>query len=144
MRRVTIGDKIVELLDAQGEMTSGQIMEALDISHSSLYSAIHDFNKRKNGRKIFNHKFKYRVAGKKTNVPAIQEKIPPAKNLPINGLHLQSGLLKKLKSLSPSDLEDCLDMLKKSAFYNKSAVALIEVNESVAALRNTLMTEGEL
>lgn len=144
MQRVTIGDKIIELLDAQGEMASAQLMQALNISHSSLYSAVHDYNKRKNGRKIINHKFRYRAIGKKSNVPAIPEKVPPVKNPPLNGLHLQSGFLKKLKSLPPSDLDDCLDMLKKSAFYNKSAVALIEVNESVAALRNTLMIEGEL
>lgn len=42
-----------------------------------------------------------------------------------------TSLSQRIKALPPSDANDVLDMLKKSVFYKKSALALIEANEQI-------------
>jgi chloramphenicol 3-O-phosphotransferase len=146
MKTQTLGDRIVDLLETQGNLSASEIKKALNITSSSLYSAVHAYNAKKTNRRVFCRNTKYRITGKSTcKFPSapVNEKAMSIKSssIHVEGLQLQTGVLKKLKALPRNELEDCLDMLKKSEFYNRSAVALIEVNESIMSLRNSLLQE---
>lgn len=148
---MTIKDRVVELLQNHPEgLSTEEVMAMLSISKQAVYSAIHGFNKEKSGQKIENVNLKYKFSSKKqiTNTPAtIDENTTkhPLSNITLPaGVSLPAGYAKKLKTLSPDDVNNFCDMLKKSIFYQKSAAALVEANDAVNVLRESLMFQGGL
>ena len=55
---------------------------------------------------------------------------------------IPKGFRSTFKALSESDKADCIDMLRKSLYYYKSALSLLESNKEVLAYVSSI--EGEI
>lgn len=145
--RITIKDRVLQLLELHHEgLSAQQLTTTLNVSIQALYSAVHDYNKKKTGQRIVNVNSKYKVVGKRqtANIPATVDAHDIVKHTLPSGISLPPGFSKKLKNLSPDDVTNFCDMVKKSLFYQKSATALVEANEAAAILRESLTLQGGL
>jgi len=120
-------------------LESKEITEKLNITLSALYSAVHRTNKKDSCFKITNFNFRYKLKAKnKNHVVNTDQTLQKTNNILLKSDLTKSELSKKLKLLQSSDVNDVLDMLKKSYFYKKSAEALIEANEFVDMIRSNI------
>lgn len=104
---------------------TGDMCEAFSITKSVLFSRLHLL--RCKGNKILLKDGKYilkELAGTKEHSNAIQDD-GNLKSL------LGSINMKDLNALEPTERSDCLDMLKKSLFYRKSAEAMIQTSKII-------------
>jgi hypothetical protein len=122
---------VLKLFEKSHEaITTDQIISTLKITKSRLYSIIYGINHNKKSKieiKSIDHKY---VVLKKLDINCDTKDVDVLKNMSIS-----NDFVKKIKSLSESDKNDVIDMLKKSHFYRKSAEALVEANEELESLK---------
>lgn len=137
-------EKVVELLKQYPDgLESKEIIEKLGITISALYTAVYMTNKKDSCFRITNFNLRYKLKSKnKNHIVNTNSLQKTSNNLLKPDLFkpdlLKPELLKKLKLMQSSDVNDVLDMLKKSYFYKKSAEALVEANEFANIIRTNL------
>lgn len=128
-------DKIVEAIhNSPNGLTRDELSKMFDITVSAVANRI--FNLRKKGYDIKNVMGRYEVPPASvmvTKSASLPKDIPAEKNLKI-----PTGYQKAYKNLSDSDKIDFTDMLRKSIYYQKSAMALLESNIEVESLLSSM------
>jgi hypothetical protein len=142
LQKESIGDNIKQLLiDNPEGVSSINISKIFNANMQSIYNAIYYL--RNNGYKILQTNGIYYlksapeiidneitiVKNKDSNEPKPLQKV-------INLSNIDNSTIDKIRKLPEQDRIDVYDMLKKSLYYQKSATALIEANETIIRLNN--------
>lgn len=125
-------EKIYELIISIPEgLNIEEIKKRFNTTTSSVYSQINLINNKKDTEyKIKNIAGIY-LAFKKGNEIVLNKPKKPINNT-VN--FIPKHLFSIISDLSETDRKDFNDMLKKSIFYGKSAIALLEANDHVKHL----------
>jgi biotin operon repressor len=135
------------LINNPDGITADEISKTLNSSMQSIYNAIYYL--RKIGNDIYrkNDKYYLNSATKNTAMKNIAMKNTAIKNNDIykpkllqndniNFSKIDNSTIDKIRKLPEQDRHDVYDMLKKSLYYQKSATALIEANETIIRLND--------
>jgi hypothetical protein len=134
------------LLESNEGINKNILMSALKLKNSAqVYTLIHTVRQKLEGQyKIIFFDGIYKCVSKKrgsagTSQSAKTTDIPsnPATDSD-SDIILPQKLVEQLKSLSPQDAKEVIDLLKKAKFYKECAAALITASKEASALNSTL------
>ena len=124
-------------------LTRGELAIQCDCNEKRIAYLI--FVLRKKGHDIKFYDSKYFLL-ENTDTKSLPKETVQPDNIPVNNPASTINLIPKrylkiFKTLSESDKIDCLDMLRKSLYYRKSALSLLESNEEVLSFVTSMRGE---
>lgn len=139
---MSLRQKVIDYFIEHGNASPDDLAKALGVKKSSIYLAVYDINHKKKDNqysiKFVGSEYKFNICKKIEKQKVETHVTVPVVQRDRTSIGLSNSFLKKVILLSEPDKTDALDMLKKSYFYKKSAEALVEANEVVESLRESL------
>jgi hypothetical protein len=132
------------LLESNEGINKNILVSALKLkSNAQLYTLIHTIRQKLEGQHeivLFDDIYKC-VSKKRRSAGTFQS--PKITDIPSDpatdsDIILPQKLVEQLKSLSPQDAKEVIDLLKKAKFYKECAAALIIASKEASALNSTL------
>lgn len=119
-------------------ITVSELMAHFGINEQSVYGHVYAINKKSDLKKVISIKGRYLFDNKLTKFHKTTEHCTPAIIGNNNKLSLKKivpdNLLKIIPKLTETDRNDFNDLLKKSYFYGRSAIALLEAYQFTSQL----------